>query len=445
MSRSPKLVLAACCLTMLAVGENSTAIMAALPAMTAELKLEAATVEWIVNAYLLASAVFIVLGGEAADRFGAARSSAAGIALFALASLVIALAPDGRMVVAARALQGIGAAFAVPGTLAAVTHEHSESDHPRVIGAWSGFLMLGFSIGPLIGGALTHYAGWRAMFWLNLLLMAPAGLALWLRPPAATARTDRVDWLGLALLAVFMVALVEGLHGVAHLESAPASVLVPLVLAVAAFAGLVRVEAHRSAPLLDFALFRDRNFALACALAFLLMGDIMALLLYYNIFAQASDGAQHGLGLTPVAAGLSLMPLSAGLFGFARTSHRLAERIGIRPMMAGGSVLLALGCAVAWLALSGAGFAVLLVGLFAAGAGIALPYSSAPRIGLAALPQTLAGKGSGILNSSSFLGGTVGVTAGGVLFGAFGFTGVLALVAISALAGAGLALGIREK
>ena len=130
MSRSPKLVLAACCLTMLGVGENSTAIMAALPAMTAELKLEAATVEWIVNAYLLASAVFIVLGGEAADRFGAARSSAAGIALFALASLVIALAPDGRTVVAARALQGIGAAFAVPGTLAAVTHEHSRVRSP---------------------------------------------------------------------------------------------------------------------------------------------------------------------------------------------------------------------------------------------------------------------------------------------------------------------------
>jgi MFS family permease len=432
MSRSPKLVLAACCLTMLAVGENSTAIMAALPAMTAELKLEAATVEWIVNAYLLASAVFIVLGGEAADRFGAARSSAAGIALFALASLVIALAPDGRTVVAARALQGIGAAFAVPGTLAAVTHEHSESDHPRVIGAWTGFLMLGFSIGPLIGGVLTHYAGWRTVFWLNLLLMAPPGLALWLRPPAvAAARTDRVDWLGLALLAVFMVALVQGLHGVAHLESAPAAVVVPLVLAVVAFVGLVRVETRRSAPLLDLALFRDSNFALACILAFLLMGDIMAMLLYYNIFAQAP----HGLGMTPVAAGLSLMPLSAGLFGFARTSHRLAQKIGIRPMMVGGS---------AFLALAGAGFAVLMVGLFAAGTGIALPYSSAPRIGLAALPQTLAGKGSGILNSSSFLGGTVGVTAGGVLFGVFGLAGMLALVAIWALVGAGLALRLRD-
>jgi MFS family permease len=449
MSRSPKLVLAACCLTMLAVGENSTAIMAALPAMTAELALEAAMVEWIVNAYLLASAVFIVLGGEAADRFGAARSSAAGIALFALASLIIALAPDGTTVVAARALQGIGAAFAVPGTLAALTHEFPEPEHPRVIGAWTGFLMLGFSIGPLIGGTLTHYAGWRAVFWLNLLVMAPAGLALWLRPAAAAPRTDRVDWLGLALLAVFMVALVQGLHGVAHTETAPAAVIIPLVLAVVAFAGLVRVETRRSAPLLDLGLFRDRNFALACVLGFLLMGDIMATLLYYNIFAQAPgeapSGAPLGLGMTPVAAGLSLMPLSAGLFGFARISHRLAQKIGIRPMMAGGSLLLVLGCAIAWFALAAAGFALLMAGLFAMGAGIALPYSSAPRIGLAALPQTLAGKGSGILNSSTFLGGTVGVTAGGVLFGIFGFTGVLALVAISALAGAGLALGLRSE
>jgi MFS family permease len=442
MSRSPKLVLAACCLTMLAVGENSTAIMAALPAMTAELKLEAATVEWIVNAYLLASAVFIVLGGEAADRFGAARSSAAGVALFALASLIIALAPGGTVVVAARALQGIGAAFAVPGTLAALTHEFPESEHPRVIGAWTGFLMLGFSIGPLVGGALTHYAGWRAVFWLNLLAMAPAGLALWLRPAAAAPRTDRVDWLGLALLAVFMVGLVQGLHGVAHIETAPATVIIPLVLAAVAFAGLVRVETRRSAPLLDLGLFRDRNFALACLLGFLLMGDIMATLLYYNIFAQAPG---EGLGMTPVAAGLSLMPLSAGLFGFARVSHRLAEKIGIRPMMAGGSLLLLLGCAIAWFALAAAGFALLMAGLFAMGAGIALPYSSAPRIGLAALPQTLAGKGSGILNSSTFLGGTVGVTAGGVLFGIFGFTGVLALVAISALAGAGLALRLRSE
>src|SRR5689334_25398945 len=114
-------VLVACCLAMLAVGDNSTAIMAALPDMKAGLRLGPAEVEWVVNAYLLTAAIFIIVGGGAADQVGARRSSTAGIALFALASLITALAPAGPVVVGARALQGLGAAFAVAGTLAAVS------------------------------------------------------------------------------------------------------------------------------------------------------------------------------------------------------------------------------------------------------------------------------------------------------------------------------------
>jgi MFS family permease len=436
MARDAGLVLAACCLAILSVGENSTAIMAALPAMTGDLHLGPAAVEWVVNAYLLASAVFIILGGEAADRFGPRRSSAAGIALFALASLGIAVAVDGNMVVGARALQGIGAAFAVPGTLAAVTHDVPESEHARVISAWTGFLMLGFSIGPLVGGAVTHYAGWRVNFWLNVLIMVPAGLALWLNPGRTESHRDRVDWLGLILLAFFMVALVHGLRELGAARSEPAAAIVPLALAAIGFAALLAVETRRSKPLLDFALFRNRNFALGCALAFLLMFDIMALLLYYNIFAQAADG----LGLTAIAAGLSLMPLSVALFGFARATPRLASVAGGRRVMVAGSLLLLLGCAVAWASVSGAGFAVLLLGLFVCGAGIALPYASAPKLALSELPHTQAGKGSGILNSCSFLGGTVGVTCGGIVFGMAGFEAVLALVGFSALLSAGLAV-----
>ena len=112
-------------------------------------------------------------------------------------------------------------------------------------------------------------------------------------------------------------------------------------------------------------------------------------------------------------------------------------------MMVGGSLLLALGCAIAWASLAGAGFTVLMLGLFAAGAGIALPFASAPRIGLAALPQTQAGQGSGVLNACSFLGGTVGVTCGGIIFGLAGFASVLLLVALSALVGASLSLRLR--
>jgi hypothetical protein len=137
------------------------------------------------------------------------------------------------------------------------------------------------------------------------------------------------------------------------------------------------------------------------------------------------------------------MPLSVALFGFARAAPWLAVAAGMRRMMVAGSLLLALGCAIAWGSLAGAGFAVLMVGLFAAGAGIALPYASAPRIGLAALSETQTGKGSGILNSCSFLGGTVGVTGGGIVFGVAGFEGVLVLVGLSALVSAGLSLRLR--
>jgi MFS family permease len=439
MARDRMLVLAACYLTILSVGQNSTAIMAALPAMTSDLAFVPATIEWIVNAYLLASAVFIILGGEAADQFGARRSSAAGIALFALASLIIALAVD-VMVIGARALQGVGAAFAVAGTLAAVSQTVPDWDRGRAIGAWTGFLMLGFSIGPLVGGAVTHYAGWRVNFWLNVALILPAALALWLNPGSAGRHTRRVDWLGLGLLAVFMVMLVQGLRAMGASVSNPAAAILPLGLSAIAFAALLRFETRHDRPLFDFGLFRSRNFALACALVFLLMSDILAILLYYNLFAQSPDG----LGRTSIAAGFSLMPLSAALFGFAQMAPWLATAVGPRRMMVAGSLLLALGCAIAWASLTHAGFAVLMLGLCVVGAGIALPYASAPRIGLAALAPTQTGKGSGVLNSCSFLGGTVGVTGGGIAFGVAGFEGVLMLVTLSTLLIAGLCLGIRD-
>jgi MFS family permease len=396
-------------------------------------------VEWAVNAYLLVAAAFIILGGEAADMFGPLRSSAAGIVLFALASLIIALAPDGVVVVAARALQGLGAAFAVAGTLAAVTDAAPEAERAVAIGAWTGFLMLGFSIGPLVGGVVTHYAGWRVNFWLNVLAMLPAGLALGLRPGTQGRQTNQVDWLGLGLLAFFMAMLISELHALPTAGSAPLAAIVPLVLAAMAFTALYWAETRSRRPLLDFRLFSNRNFALAALLSFLLMFDIMTLLLYYNFFAQAPNG----LGKTAVAAGLSLVPLSVALFGFARAAPRLGEAVGIRRMMVGGSLLLALGCAIAWASLAGAGFALLMLGLFACGAGIAMPYASAPRIGLAALPQTQAGKGSGVLNACSFLGGTVGVTCGGAIFALAGFAGVLLLVAFSALVSAALSLRLR--
>ncbi|MEH2624514.1 DHA2 family multidrug resistance protein-like MFS transporter [Bradyrhizobium sp. AZCC 1719] len=435
-----KPVLMACCLAMLAVGDNSTAIMAALPDMKGSLQLGPAELEWVVNAYLLTAAIFIIVGGGAADQLGARRSSIAGIAVFALASLLIALAPVGFVVVGARALQGLGAAFAVAGTLAAVTEAAPDERRPEAIGAWTGFLMLGFSIGPLVGGAVTHYAGWRFIFWLNVIAMVPAGLMLLRHPGAGGRRAISMDWVGLGLLALFMVTLISGLQALAHVRTNPLSAIVPLVLAAIAFPLLLRTEMRRPQPLVDFGLFANRNFAIAAGLLFLVMFDIMTLLLYYNLFAQAADG----LGMSAVAAGLSLVPLSIALFAFARAAPLIATRIGMRRMLTGGSLLLAVGCAIIWLSFqTNAKFALLMPGLFVAGAGIALVYASAPRLGLATLPPLQAGKGSGMLNSCSFLGGTVGVTFGGIVFALSGLSGVLVLLGVSALASAMLCLRLR--
>jgi DHA2 family multidrug resistance protein-like MFS transporter len=437
--RDFKPVLIACCLAMLAVGDNSTAIMAGLPDMKASLRLGPAELEWVVNAYLLTAAIFIIVGGGAADQLGARRSSVIGIVLFALASLLIALAPTGYVVVGARALQGLGAAFAVSGTLAAVTEAAPDEQRAEAIGTWSGFLMLGFSLGPLIGGAVTHYAGWRSIFWLNVAAMVPSALMLF-RQEGASRRTGSMDWVGLGLLAVFMVTLITGLQALAHARSNPFAAIVPLALAALAFPLLLRLETRRPQPLVDFALFANPRFAIAAGLLFLVMLDIMTLLLYYNLFAQSADG----LGLSAVAAGLSLVPLSITLFAFARAAPVIAARIGMRRMLTAASLLLAIGCAIIWSSLQiNATFALLMPGLFVAGIGIALIYASAPRLGLATLPPTQAGKGSGMLNSCSFLGGTVGVTFGGLVFASHGLSGVLVLLGVSALASAALCLRLH--
>ena len=370
-------VLWSSCLAMLAVGANSTAIMAALPSMQTELSLSSAGVQWAVNAYLVASAACIVLGGRAADQLGARLASMVGLALFAVASCIIALADMQATLLAGRALQGFAAAFAVPCTLAAVNASVAPPRRAAAIAAWTGFLMLGFSIGPLAGGALTLVTGWRAIFWLNALLMlvAIAGLA-----PASLAMTHpdgkrgrAVDWIGFILLATFMVALVFGLHALPEARAAPLPVFGPLALAAVAFVLLLSVEARVEEPLVDLNFFSRREFVMGLTMGSLSMFSIMSLLLYFNLYAQSPGG----LGLTPLEAGASLLPLSAALLALALLASAVVARVGLRNAATGGMALMAIACAIVGVAVSGGGLLLLAIGFLAMGAGLALPYASA--------------------------------------------------------------------
>ena len=444
MSQRTGSVLWSSCLAMLAVGANSTAIMAALPNMRSDLSLSSAGVEWAVNAYLVVSAAFIVVGGRAADRFGARLASMAGLALFGIGSCIIAVADTQAVLLVGRALQGLAAAIAVPSTLAAVDTSAAAERRAAAIGAWTGFLMLGFSIGPLVGGTLTHFTGWRVIFWSNLPLMLTAISGLACAGSGSThpyaSKDQRADWIGFVLLTTLMVSVVFGLHALPHARSAPLPVVGPFVLAGAALFLLLRIERRAGAPLVDLSFFARRSFVMGLAIGSLSMFSIMSLLLYFNLYAQSHEG----LDLTALEAGASLLPLSAALLALALSASVVAARVGLRNAMTGGMALIAIAGAIIGAAVAEGGAVLLEIGFFVMGAGLAVPYAVAPRLALSALSSEQTGQGSGIVNACTFVGGSAGVAGGATAFALGGFPAVLALIALAATLGALLSRGISE-
>jgi MFS family permease len=432
------------CLAMLAVGANSTGIMAALPNMRTELALNSAGVEWAVNAYLVVSAAFIVLGGQVADRFGARLASMVGLTLFGVASCIIAAAGTQAELLLGRALQGLAAAVAVPSTLAAVDAGTAPDRRAAAIAAWTGFLMLGFSIGPLFGGALTHFTGWRVIFWLNvpLMLTAIAGLAFtgWATAGARGTQARGADWIGFILLTTLMVSLVFALHALPHAGSAPLPAIGCFALALTAFFLLLSVESRAEAPLVDLRFFARRRFVMGLVIGSLSMFSIMSLLLYYNLYAQSREG----LDLTALAAGASLLPLSVALRALALSASALAARVGLGNAMTGGMALIAIASVIIGLAIAGGGMVLLAIGFFVMGTGLAVPYALAPRMALSALPRAQAGQGSGIVNACTFLGGSTGVAGGATASTLGGFLAVLLMIAFAGIIGAGLSRWISE-
>jgi Na+/melibiose symporter-like transporter len=233
------------------------------------------------------------------------------------------------------------------------------------------------------------------------MVVAIAGLA-----PASLAATHpdgkrnrAVDWIGFILLATFMVALVFGLHALPEARAAPLPVFGPLALAAVAFVLLVTVEGRIEEPLVDLKLFSRREFVMGLTMGSLSMFSIMSLLLYFNLYAQSSGG----LGLTSLEAGALLLPLSAALLTLALLASAVVARVGLRTAATGGMALMAIACAIVGVAVSAGGLILLAIGFLAMGAGLALPYASAPRLALSALSSTQTGRGRALSTPAPFL------------------------------------------
>lgn len=436
-------VLWSSCLAMLVVGANSTGIMAALPSMQSDLSLSQAGVEWAVNAYLVVSAAFIVLGGQAADRFGPRLASMVGLALFAVASCIIAVAGGQTELLAGRSVQGLAASLAVPATLVAVHASAAPERKGAATAAWTGFLMLGFSVGPLFGGAVTHFLGWRAIFWLNIPLMLIAIASLASVGGATTgargAQGRGTDWLGFLLLAVSMVSLVFALHALPNLKTAPLAVAGPLVVGAAAFLLLLKVEKRAAAPLLDLGFFKLRSFVFGVAIGSLSTFCIMTLLFYFNLYAQSPDG----LRLSALESGAALVPLSVSMLVVSLSASAMAKRVGTGTVMMCGMALIAIASAIIGFAIAKGG-TMLEIGFFVMGAALAAPYALAPPLALSALPSAQGGQGSGIVNACTFLAGSTGVAGGAAASAMGGIWGVLAMIALAGVSGAVLSRSVSK-
>jgi MFS transporter, DHA2 family, methylenomycin A resistance protein len=425
--------------------------------------------QWVVDAYALVLASGMLGAGDLADRVGSRRLFLAGMAIFGTASAACAAAPGAEALIAARAVQGLGAAAILPSSLAIVNQLFPDpEERPKAIGVWAGLGGSALVLGPVLGGALVGPLGWRAIFWLNLPLVVgalAAGFAT--LPKGSTAKGTRPDWagqtLGTAALAALVLALIEG--GKGGFASAPA--VTGLVVAVASFIGFVLVERRLSAaaevptpstpslaikgvdgagtrgasggdaaprPLIDLAWFGRAEFCGANAGAGLMnfgtLGGLFALGLYL----------QEVRGLSPLSAGLALVPLAFPLAALTPFTGRLVGQIG--PRLPAGLGLIASGVGYGGVALVGGGSIDSPVGwaflaLAGAGMGVAVPGLVAGAT--EALGPDRAGIASAVNNTSRQVGGAIGVA---LIGGLSSITTSLAFSAASLLLGGTLALAL---
>jgi EmrB/QacA subfamily drug resistance transporter len=384
-------------------GIDATVVNVALPAIGESFDASFTTLQWTVTAYSLTLAAFILLGGGLGDRLGRRRVFVVGVVWFAVASLLCGIAPSAGVLVAARALQGIGAALLTPGSLAMLQASFVQEDRARAIGAWSGLGGVATAIGPFLGGWLVDVASWRWVFFINVPL---AALVVWIAsrhvPETRDSSADQhLDPAGAVLGAVTLgglsYALIEAGSGGGL--ALPAGIVG--VLAGIAFVVVERRVAH---PMLPPEVFRSAQFTAANVVTFVVYAAIGVV--FFLLVIQLQVVAGYG----PVAAGTALLPITAVMLALSSRSGQLAARIGPRLQMAVGPLVCALGLLLLLRIGPDASYAgdvvpaVVVIGL-----GLATMVAPLTATALASAPDEHAGLASGVNNAVARTGGLVAV------------------------------------
>jgi EmrB/QacA subfamily drug resistance transporter len=390
---------------------DNLVVSVALPSIHRDLGASIQSLEWTVNAYVLAYAVLLLTGAALGDRFGRKRMFIGGLALFTASSAAAALAPTMGLLIAARAIQGAGAAVVTPLTLTLLADAFPPERRGMALGVWSGISGTAVALGPLVGGAVIQAASWQWIFWINV----PIGIALL---PLAAARlaesygpSRRLDLRGLALASTGLFGIVYGLVRSQSQGWTSPEIIASLGIGVVLVIAFVRHELRTSTPMLPMKFFANRGFAVT---------NVVSLAMYFGMFGSIfflSQFLQNVLHNTPLQAGIKLLVWTGATMVVAPLAGIFSERFGSRWFMVAGLGLQAL--ALGWLAtLAGVhqSYASMIPPFLLAGSGMALVFAPSANAVLSSVRTDQAGQASGANNAIRELGGVLGIAVLATVF-----------------------------
>lgn len=374
---------------------DATVVGIALPPIARTFHTGLGALQWVVTAYLLTLASFLLVGGALGDRLGRRRTFSVGVVWFMLASVACGLAPSAGALVAARALEGVGGALLTPGSLAILQASFRPDDRARAIGAWSGLGGLATAAGPLVGGYLIAAGSWRWVFFVNvpLSLVVLAVAARHVPESRDPTASGPVDVAGAALTVAFLAGLTAGLIEGPSLGWSSPAVVVSLVAAAAALPALLVTERRRADPMLPLPLFKVRQFSAANAVTFVVYGALGGALFLLPVELQTVAG------YSPLASGLALLPITAIMLAFSARSGRLSSRIGPRLQMSVGPVVAGAGLVLLVRATTPGSYLVqVLPAMVVFGAGLAITVAPLTATAMGAAAPEHAGAASAVNN-----------------------------------------------
>jgi EmrB/QacA subfamily drug resistance transporter len=408
-------VLALTSLASMMVALDTLVVSTALTTIRLDLGASIEQLEWTVNSYNLSLAVLMMTAAVLGDRFGRRRMFVSGLALFVAASAASALSPGVGWLIAARTVQGVGAAFVMPLALSLLSEAFPVDRRAWALGIFSGLTGLAVAGGPVVGGAIAEGVAWQWIFWLNVPLGLAAIPLVLARVPESRGERTALDLRGLVLVFGAALGVVWGLVRANSAGWRSLEVVATLAGGVLLALGFVAWESRAPEPMLSLRLFRSRAFASGNTANFLQYAALFGSVFFMAQFLQT------GLGYGPLDAGIRLMPWTGTLFVTAPIAGLLVDRMGERPIVVGGLLLQALG--LVWLAVlaePGVAYTSLIAPLIVTGCGTSLVFPATQNAVLGSVAPSQAGKASGSFSTGRELGGVFGIAVAVALFAGTG-------------------------